>query len=56
MLGSRDKHFYVLDLKTGKMLWDFTASRAIEGGAAISNNLLLFPDSAGNLYCFEPEK
>lgn len=53
-VGSRDKHFYVLDLKTGNKLWEFTASRAIEAGAAISNNLLLFADSAGNLYCFEP--
>jgi outer membrane protein assembly factor BamB len=55
-VGSRDKHFYVLDLKTGQKLWEFTASRAIEGGAVISNNLVLFPDSAGNLYCFEPGK
>jgi outer membrane protein assembly factor BamB len=52
-IGSRDKHFYVLDLKSGQKLWEFTASRAIEAGAAISKNLLLFPDSSGNLYCFE---
>ena len=54
-VGSRDKHFYVLDLKSGKKLWEYTAARAIEAGAAISNNLLLFGDSAGNLYCFEPQ-
>jgi outer membrane protein assembly factor BamB len=53
-IGSHDKHFYVLDLKTGQKLWEFTAARSIDGGAAISNHLLLFADSAGNLYCFEP--
>src|SRR2546421_6557508 len=55
-VGSHDKHFYVLDLKTGQKLWEYTAARSIEAGAAISNNLLLFADSAGNLYCFEPGK
>jgi outer membrane protein assembly factor BamB len=52
--GGRDKRFYVLDLKTGNKLWEFLSQRAIEGGPTVSGNHLLFADSSGALYCFEP--
>jgi outer membrane protein assembly factor BamB len=53
---SKDKKFYVLDLKSGKPLWEFTAGRAITAGPAIGNGVIVLGDTAGNVYCFEPQK
>jgi eukaryotic-like serine/threonine-protein kinase len=50
---SQDKKLYVLDLKTGKELWKFAAGRGIEAGVAIGSGVLVFGDSAGNVYCLE---
>lgn len=55
-IPSRDKKLYVLDLKTGQAQWEFQAARAVEAGVAIGSGVLLLGDTAGNLYCFEPEK
>ena len=52
----QDKNFYVLDLKTGKKLWEFKAGRAISAGAAIANGAIVLGDEAGNVYCLEPKK
>jgi len=41
------------NLKTGKKLWEFTASRAITGSPAVGENVVVFGDTAGVLYCLE---
>jgi outer membrane protein assembly factor BamB len=60
-IPSKDKKLYVLDLKTGQKLWEFTAGRAITAGVAIgkdANNqpVIVLGDTAGNVYCLEPQK
>jgi outer membrane protein assembly factor BamB len=50
-VGSKDKKLYVLDLKTGEALWEFNAGRGIEAGAAIGGGVIVFADSAGNVFC-----
>lgn len=53
--ASKDKKLYVLDLKTGKPLWEFNASRGIEAGPAIGGGVVVLGDTAGNVFCLEPE-
>jgi outer membrane protein assembly factor BamB len=55
-IPSKDKKLYVLDLKNGKPLWEFTAGRAITAGPAIGGGVIVLGDTAGNVYCFEPQK
>lgn len=50
-VGSKDRKFYVLNLKTGALLWEFSAGRGIEAGAAIGGGVIVFADSAGNVFC-----
>jgi outer membrane protein assembly factor BamB len=54
-IPSKDKRLYVLDLKTGKKLWDFVAKRAITAGPAIADGVIVFGDTAGNVFCLEPK-
>src|SRR3954447_17269203 len=53
---SKDKKLYVLDLKTGNKLWEFTAARAVTAGPAVAGGVIVFGDTAGNVYCLEPAK
>ncbi|HEY7120062.1 MAG TPA: PQQ-binding-like beta-propeller repeat protein [Tepidisphaeraceae bacterium] len=53
---SKDKKLYVLDLKTGAKLWEFTAGRGVTAGPAIASNVIVFGDTAGNVYCLEQKK
>ena len=53
---SKDKKLYVLDLKTGPKLWEFTAGRAVTAGPAVAGGVIVFGDTAGNVYCLEPSK
>lgn len=53
-IPSKDKKLYVLDLQTGKELWSFQAARGITAGPAIASGVLVFGDTAGNVYCLEP--
>jgi outer membrane protein assembly factor BamB len=55
-IPSKDKKLYVLDLKTGQKLFDYTANRAITAGPAIANGVIIFGDTAGNVFCLEPKK
>jgi outer membrane protein assembly factor BamB len=52
-VGSKDKTLYVLDLKTGKEIWHFTASRAITASPCIANGVLVIGDTHGAVYCLE---
>jgi outer membrane protein assembly factor BamB len=53
---SKDKKLYVLDVKTGTMLYQFAATRMIDGGPAIGSGVVVFADSNGNIFCLEPVK
>jgi outer membrane protein assembly factor BamB len=53
---SKDKKLYVLDLKTGNKLWEFTAGRAVTAGPAVAGGVIVFGDTAGNVYCLEASK
>ena len=53
---SKDKKLYVLDLKTGNKLWEFAAARAVTAGPAVAGGVVVFGDTAGNVYCLEPKK
>jgi outer membrane protein assembly factor BamB len=55
-IPSADKMLYVLDLNTGAKLWQFKAGRGVTAGAAIGSGVIVFGDSAGNIYCLEPKK
>ena len=55
-VGSKDKKLYALDLKTGKAVWNFTAGRSVDAGPDINAGVVVFADSAGNVYCLEPQK
>jgi outer membrane protein assembly factor BamB len=55
-IPSKDKKLYVLDLKTGAKLFEFTANRPITAGPAIASGVIVFGDTAGNVYCLEPKK
>ena len=55
-VGSRDKKLYVLDLKTGRKLWEFSAQRGIAGAPAIARGLLVVADGGGAVYCLEGAK
>ena len=53
---SKDKKLYVLDLKTGNKLWEFAAARAVTAGPAVAAGVIVFGDTAGNVYCLEGKK
>ena len=55
-IPSKDKKLYVLDLKTGQKQFEFTATRAIIAGPAVASGVIVFGDTAGNVYCLEPKK
>ena len=55
-VGSKDRRMYVLDLKTGQALWDFQAERSIESAPAVASGVVVLADSAGNVFCLEPQK
>jgi outer membrane protein assembly factor BamB len=53
---SKDKYLYVLDLKTGREIWKFPAKRGVTAGPAIGSGVIVFGDTAGNVFCLQPEK
>ena len=51
-VGSNDGHFYVLDLATGKKLWDFEAGAPLSASPAIAAGRIVIGAQDGRLYCF----
>jgi outer membrane protein assembly factor BamB len=51
-IGSNDGHFYVLDLPTGKKLWDFEAGAPLSASPAIAAGRIVIGAQDGRLYCF----
>jgi outer membrane protein assembly factor BamB len=55
-VGSKDRKLYVLDLKTGRNLGEFTAKRQIIAGPSIGRGVVVVGDTGGNVYCLEPKR
>ena len=51
-VGSKDKKLYVLDLKTGRELWSFTAGRGIAASPAIGDGVLVIAGMRRWTICF----
>ena len=51
-VGSSDGHFYVLDLASGKKLWDFEAGSPLSASPAIAAGRVVIGSQDGRLYCF----
>ncbi len=49
-VGSFDKFFYCLDLKTGEVIWKFETKLGVEGPACITGDLVCFGDSDGFVF------
>jgi outer membrane protein assembly factor BamB len=51
-VGSSDGHFYVLDLGSGRKLWDFEAGAPLTASPAIAAGRVVIGSQDGRLYCF----
>lgn len=49
-VGSFDKFFYCLDLKSGEVLWKFETAFGVEGPACLVGDLVCFGDSDGIVF------
>jgi serine/threonine-protein kinase len=49
-IGSNDGHFYVLELATGKKLWDFEAGAPLSASPAIAAGRVAIGSQDGRLY------
>jgi outer membrane protein assembly factor BamB len=51
-VGSNDGRFYVVDIATGKSLWEFEAGAPISASPAIVPGKVVVGSQDGKLYCF----
>ena len=51
-VGSNDGRFYVVDIATGKPLWEFEAGAPISASPAIVPGKVVVGTQDGKLYCF----
>ena len=52
-VGASDKYFYAIDLKKGKVIWEFSTSGAVESSPTIHNGRVYFGTGDGILYCLD---
>ena len=52
VVGSSDGKLYVLDLASGKKVWEFEAGAPITASPAISGGRIIIGDGDGRLYAF----
>ncbi len=50
--GSKDGHFYAVDLKTGQKLWSYAIGTWVNSSPAVSGNMVVIGAYDGNVYCF----
>jgi outer membrane protein assembly factor BamB len=51
-VGSNDSRLYVLDLATGKRLFQFDAGAPLSASPALAGGRLVIGSQDGRLYCF----
>jgi outer membrane protein assembly factor BamB len=51
-VGSNDGRFYVLELATGKKLWEFEAGAPLSASPAIAGGRIVIGAQDGRIYCF----
>lgn len=54
--GSRDKHVYALDRKTGKEAWDFATQGKVDSSPVVAGKRVYVGSMDGNLYVLDLEK
>jgi outer membrane protein assembly factor BamB len=50
--GSNDGRFYVLDLASGRKLWEFEAGAPLSASPAIAGGRIVIGSQDGKLFCF----
>jgi len=50
--GSNDGRLYVLDIQSGKKVWEFEAGAALSSSPAIGGGRIVIGAQDGALYCF----
>jgi outer membrane protein assembly factor BamB len=51
-VGASDGRFYVLDLASGKMVWEFEAGAPLTASPAIAAGRIVIGSQDGRVYCF----
>ncbi|MBI5327615.1 MAG: PQQ-binding-like beta-propeller repeat protein [Deltaproteobacteria bacterium] len=52
-IGSTDKHFYAIDLITGKKIWGISTTGAVESSPTLADGRVYFGTGDGILYCLD---
>ena len=52
-VGASDKYFYAIDLKKGRVIWEFSTSGAVESSPTVHNSRVYFGTGYGILYCLD---
>lgn len=52
-VGAADKYFYAIDLKKGRVIWEFSTSGAVESSPTVHNSRVYFGTGYGILYCLD---
>jgi len=55
LVGSDDGRFYALALATGARVWEYNTGTPIKSAPALSGNLVVVSNMAGNVFAFVPE-
>ncbi|MBK8266998.1 MAG: PQQ-binding-like beta-propeller repeat protein [Planctomycetes bacterium] len=55
-VGSGDGHLYGLELRTGKVVWDYESGSAFSASPAVGGGRLVIGDEDGTVYCFGAKK
>lgn len=56
VFGAMDGGLYVLDVESGKLLWQTKIGAPILTSVAVSNSQIYVCDFAGNIYCFQADQ
>ena len=52
-VGTHAGDFFAVDAASGSVAWKFAAGAAIDGGACLGNNRIVFGDESGKVHCLD---